>query len=82
MKPGAIQSPLNISRTVQKKIFGGSPESMKTWVFTSATPGDDARLSWFTQPCGLQDAKVLHVGSPFDFTRQATIYIPSAFPMP
>ena len=77
-----IESPLNISRTVQKKIFGGPPESLKPWVFTSATLGDDARLGWFTQPCGSQDAKVLRVGSPFDFTRQAAIYILSTFPMP
>ena len=49
----------------------------RAWVFTSATLGDDARLSWFTQPCGLEQAEVLRVGSPFDYARQAALYVPA-----
>lgn len=54
----------------------------RAWIFTSATLGDDARLSWFTEPCGLQDARVLRVGSPFDYARQAAVYVPKEFPRP
>ncbi|MEY4712922.1 MAG: hypothetical protein RIS88_2372, partial [Pseudomonadota bacterium] len=35
--------------------------STRSWIFTSATLGDDARLSWFTEPCGLFEARVLRV---------------------
>lgn len=48
----------------------------RSWVFVSATLGDDARLSWFTEPCGLQQARILQVGSPFDYARQAGLYVP------
>ncbi|MDO9405419.1 MAG: ATP-dependent DNA helicase [Polaromonas sp.] len=56
--------------------------SAKSWIFTSATLGDDDALTWFTRPCGLEDARVLRVGSPFDYARQAALYIPAHFPKP
>ncbi|MGJ4749124.1 hypothetical protein ACQV5M_22360, partial [Leptospira sp. SA-E8] len=54
----------------------------RTWIFTSATLGDEDTLRWFTEPCGLQDARVLRVSSPFDYARQAAVYVPPAFPKP
>jgi len=57
----------------------GRPDA---WIFTSATLGDDAQLSWFTEPCGLRDARVLRVDSPFDYAQQAAVYVPAEFPAP
>jgi ATP-dependent DNA helicase DinG len=57
-------------------------ERGRAWVFVSATLGDDARLSWFTQPCGLQDAEVLRIDSPFDYARQAALYVPARIVRP
>ena len=54
----------------------------RAWIFTSATLGDDARLSWFTEPCGLQDARILRVESPFDYSHQAAIHVPPHLPKP
>ncbi|RYY81078.1 MAG: ATP-dependent DNA helicase, partial [Comamonadaceae bacterium] len=54
----------------------------RAWIFTSATLGDDPRLSWFTEPCGLEDAEVLRVGSPFDYAAQAALYLPRDLPKP
>jgi len=54
----------------------------KAWIFTSATLGDDAKLSWFTEPAGLDDAIVLRVGSPFNYAENARLYIPRDFPKP
>lgn len=48
----------------------------RAWVFTSATLGDDPRLRWFTEPCGLELATVLRVSSPFDYPGQASVYVP------
>ncbi len=76
-----VESPLDISKAVHAKVFGDGA-SAKTWIFTSATLGDDEALSWFTQPCGLAEATVLRVGSPFDYARQAAFYIPQNFPKP
>lgn len=60
----------------------GNAPAAKSWIFTSATLGDDDKLSWFTGPCGLDDAQILRVGSPFDYTAQAALYIPMDFPKP
>ena len=48
----------------------------RAWIFTSATLGHDERLSWFTEPCGLQSARVLRVQSPFDYKRQGVLFVP------
>ena len=58
------------------------PASTRSWIFTSATLGDDTRLSWFTEPCGLTDARVLRVDSPFDYALQAAVYVPPGLPRP
>lgn len=77
-----VESPLDISKAMKSKVLGACEEGVKSWVFTSATLGDDDKLSWFTQPCGLADAQVLKVGSPFDYERQAALYVPQDFPKP
>ena len=73
-----IESPLDIAQAVQDKMLRSGEEeaSTRAWIFTSATLGDDERLSWFTEPCGLSQAQVLKVGSPFDYARQAAVYVP------
>jgi len=81
-----VESPLDIAQTVRRKLLRlESPEgesSNRAWVFTSATLGDDAKLTWFTEPCGLEDAEVLRVGSPFDYPAQAAVYLPRQLPRP
>ena len=77
-----VESPLTIAEAVKTRLLAGSKESLKTWIFTSATLGEDKSLSWFTQPCGLEDARILQVGSPFDYSKQASLYIPQDFPKP
>ncbi|MEO6319411.1 MAG: ATP-dependent DNA helicase, partial [Polaromonas sp.] len=77
-----VESPLDISSAVKSKMLGTSGGGAKTWIFTSATLGYDEKLSWFTQPCGLEEAEVLRIGSPFDYERQAALYVPANFPKP
>ncbi|WP_395688445.1 ATP-dependent DNA helicase [Caenimonas koreensis] len=73
-----VESPLDIAKAVQDKLLktGSAEGSSRSWVFTSATLGDDARLSWFTEPCGLGEAEILRVDSPFDYRNQACVYVP------
>jgi ATP-dependent DNA helicase DinG len=77
-----VESPLNISKAVQSKMLGEAGGNSKTWIFTSATLGDDDKLSWFTEPCGLGDARILRVGSPFSYETQAALYVPQDLPKP
>ena len=48
----------------------------RSWIFTSATLGDEPTLRWFTEPCGLESAQVLRVESPFDYPNQASMFVP------
>jgi ATP-dependent DNA helicase DinG len=73
-----VESPLDIAQAVQTRLLA-SPEggpSAKTWIFTSATLGEEADLRWFTEPCGLTQAQVLKVSSPFDYRQRASVYVP------
>jgi len=54
----------------------------KAFVFTSATLGDDPQMKWFTEPCGLMQARLLQVSSPFDYAVQSGVYVPRQMPRP
>jgi len=73
-----VESPLDI-RDALREQMAAAP---KAWIFTSATLGDDERLSWFTEPAGLAEATTLRVGSPFDYAAHGRLYVPSSFPKP
>jgi len=81
-----VESPLDIAQAMQTRVLKSaqaSPEdSGRAWIFTSATLGDDPQLRWFTEPCGLQQAEVLRVQSPFDYVQQAALYVPRTLPKP
>ena len=58
------------------------PPLRKAFIFTSATLGDDAQMRWFTEPCGLTQARLLQVSSPFNYAEQAGLYVPRHMPRP
>jgi ATP-dependent DNA helicase DinG len=73
-----VDSPLDIRQALRAQIEA----TPKAWIFTSATLGDNDRLSWFTESAGLDDAYTLRVGSPFDYAQNAKLYVPRQFPKP
>ena len=85
-----MESPLNIARLMREHMGleaempadADDEAPRKAWIFTSATLGDDEDLRWFTETCGLRHAQVLKVDSPFDYARQAVLYVPEDFPEP
>ncbi len=79
-----LQSPLDVSKAMQERVLpqGGGVGGNKSWVFTSATLGHDAQLSWMVDSCGLAGAKILRVPSPFNYAEQAALYVPKIFPKP
>ncbi len=79
-----VESPLDIADAVQTRLIKSTAEdaSQRAWIFTSATLGSDAQLSWFTEPSGLADAEILKIGSPFNYAEQAALYVPRYFPKP
>ncbi|MDD2546509.1 MAG: ATP-dependent DNA helicase [Burkholderiaceae bacterium] len=90
-----VESPLDIAQAMQTRLLGAPAERQaedewpepshgpgRAWVFTSATLGTEATLGWFTERCGLQEATVLQVESPFDYAAQAALYVPRDLPLP
>lgn len=73
-----VESPLDIREMLQ----GERGRAVRTWIFTSATLGDDEALSWFTRQTALEDARTLRVQSPFDYAAQARVWVPTAMPRP
>ncbi|WP_349630271.1 ATP-dependent DNA helicase [Acidovorax sp. CCYZU-2555] len=82
--PGEAAASAAAGRPDAGRPDAGRPDAGRpdAWIFTSATLGDDAELSWFTEPCGLRDARILRVDSPFDYAQQAAVYVPLEFPAP
>ncbi len=52
------------------------------WVFTSATLAVGEDFTHFAQRIGLPEARCLRIDSPFDYARQARIYLPPDMPDP
>ena len=92
-----IESPLDIADAMRTRLLAapkedfdpdGWPEESaaaapgRAWIFTSATLGDDAQLTWFTERAGLEGASILRVESPFDYAAQAALYVPRHLPAP
>ncbi|MCF6337669.1 MAG: ATP-dependent DNA helicase [Gammaproteobacteria bacterium] len=71
-------TPLEISETFR----GHVDKHQSAWIFTSATlaVGDD--FTHFSRELGIEDAHARRWDSPFDFARQALLYVPAALPAP
>ncbi|MGD0493892.1 MAG: ATP-dependent DNA helicase [Steroidobacteraceae bacterium] len=53
-----------------------------SWVFTSATLAIGEDFAHFATRIGLPEARTLKIDSPFDYRRQARIYLPRGMPEP
>ncbi|CAG1769901.1 partial putative ATP-dependent DNA helicase YoaA, partial [uncultured bacterium] len=57
-------------------------QSQAAWIFTSATLAIAGRFDHFNRQIGLSDPVELCVESPFDYARQALLYLPPDLPDP
>ncbi len=73
-----VETPLDIASALTQQ----RQRTPKTWVFTSATLGDDEALRWFTEPTGLGDAQALKLGSPYDHAAHARLWVCAEAPKP
>ena len=73
-----VESPLDVRQVMNAERLAGG----KSWVFTSATLGEDEALSWFCSSTGLESAVKLKIASPFDFDSQARLWVPPDLPKP
>jgi ATP-dependent DNA helicase DinG len=54
----------------------------RAWIFTSATLAVGEDFGHFTRELGVGEARTRRWASPFDFPRQALLYVPTALPEP
>src|SRR5699024_5180902 len=63
-------------------MFTGQRPDEQAWIFTSATLSLKGDFSHFQQQLGLDDAAGQCWESPFDYARQALLYVPENLPLP
>jgi len=71
-------SPIEVGELVRRHIVTSGP----TPIFTSATLASAGELAYQRARLGLDEATELLVPSPFDYTRQALLYVPRDLPVP
>ena len=67
---------------VAERFDGFRAELDAAWVFTSATLSVAGRFDHFTRQMGLDDADCLTLDSPFDYARNALLWLPEGLPEP
>ena len=74
---------LNLTPMDVAKLFQAQVKSRPCgWVFTSATLAVGESFEHFTSQLGIQDAVTHRWDSPFDYQRQAVLYVPEGMPEP
>lgn len=71
-------TPLSIAEIFAKQI-GGHP---RAWIFTSATLAIKRDFSHYQSEMGLLEARTACWDSPFDYPKQALLYVPQEMPEP
>ncbi|MBA3542126.1 MAG: ATP-dependent DNA helicase [Deltaproteobacteria bacterium] len=71
-------SPIDVAELFRRRVILAGP----TPIFTSATLTAAGTFTYTRARLGLEDATELHVASPFDYARQALLYVPCDLPLP
>jgi ATP-dependent DNA helicase DinG len=71
-------TPLDVGRIFQQQLQDGK----RAWIFTSATLSVNGDFSHFQREMGLAEAQTRSWPSPYDFDKQALLYVPTGLPDP
>jgi len=71
-------TPMNVAEPFQRAMNAMA----SSWVFTSATLAVGGDFSHFRTQLGLDETEELQVDSPFDYQRNALLYLPEGLPEP
>ena len=69
-------TPLSIAEIFRRQIEG----SKRALIFTSATLSVNGNFQHYQEQMGLQDAKAASWDSPYDYAKQALLYLPEGLP--
>ncbi len=71
-------TPLEVAEIFRRQLEGHP----RAWIFTSATLAVGSDFSHYCGELGLSDADTAYWGSPFDYEKNALLYVPTAMPEP
>ncbi len=71
-------TPLDVARIFRERMQGTG----RAWIFTSATLSVNGDFGHYQREMGLPDARTQTWASPYDFERQALLYVPQGLPDP
>jgi ATP-dependent DNA helicase DinG len=71
-------TPLDVGRIFAQQMKGEG----RSWIFTSATLSVNGDFAHYQREMGLPEATTKSWASPFDFERQALLYVPEGLPDP
>lgn len=71
-------TPLSNGEIFRKQML----DHPRAWIFTSATLAVGEDFSHFTRELGIEDAPTVRWDSPFEFSKQALLYVPKDLPDP
>lgn len=71
-------TPLSVAEPFRALVYG----RQTAWILTSATLAVGEDFRHVQEELGLDDARTLKLDSPFDFSRQAVLYVPENMPEP
>jgi len=86
---GLHGSPIDVADYLRQRLFGNASSVVLTSA-TLATAGpaqegtgqEPTGMSYFARRLGAESARLLQLGSPFDYARQMKVYVPSKMPDP
>jgi ATP-dependent DNA helicase DinG len=76
--PVLLSAPINVGPILREALFEPTP----CVILTSATLAVGGELNYFLQRIGGEGCSPLQVGSPFDYSRQMQLQLPTEFPPP
>ena len=71
-------TPIDVSGLLREQLF----DQVRSVVLTSATLAVDGGFAYLRERLGVQPTRELTLASPFDFSRQAVLYVPRGVPEP
>ena len=71
-------TPLSIAGTFREQLAA----QQRAWIFTSATLSVGGDFTHYSGELGLEQARCMSWDSPFDYERQALLYVPKTLPEP
>ncbi|MEA3485400.1 MAG: ATP-dependent DNA helicase [Candidatus Aerophobetes bacterium] len=71
-------APIDIAKELRIRVF----DKIKVVILTSATLATNKNFSYLRERLGLENGKELLLSSPFDYSKQVVLYIPSQMPEP